>query len=66
MRFIGLDNYARIIGDETFWTALLNTVVYTVITVPIGIALRAGRRPAAQPGDARPEALFQCWSTCRW
>lgn len=38
MRFIGLDNYSEIIGDATFWKAALNTVVFTAITVPIGIA----------------------------
>ena len=42
MRFIGLQNYRSIVGDDTFWKALVNTVVYTVITVPIGIALGLG------------------------
>ena len=37
MRFIGLDNYAAIINDATFWTASLNTLLYTALTVPIGI-----------------------------
>lgn len=38
MRFIGLDNYSEIVGDATFWKAALNTLVFTAITVPIGIA----------------------------
>ncbi len=42
MRFIGVQNYRTIVGDSTFWTALANTAVYTLITVPIGIALGLG------------------------
>ncbi|MCU1536949.1 MAG: hypothetical protein JWP82_1300 [Humibacillus sp.] len=38
MRFIGLDNYTAIARDSTFWKAALNTLVFTAITVPIGIA----------------------------
>jgi ABC-type sugar transport system permease subunit len=37
MRFIGLDNYRAIVQDPTFWTAALNTLLYTALTVPIGI-----------------------------
>jgi multiple sugar transport system permease protein len=42
MRFIGMQNYRTIVSDETFWTALVNTVLYTVATVPLGIALGLG------------------------
>lgn len=42
MRFIGLDNYTTIAGDTVFWTALFNTVLYTLLTVPLGIALGLG------------------------
>ena len=42
MRFLGLQNYRTIIGDDTFWKALINTALYTAITVPIGIALGLG------------------------
>ncbi|TQJ09065.1 carbohydrate ABC transporter permease [Lapillicoccus jejuensis] len=42
MRFLGLDNYRHIAGDPTFWQSLLNTVVLTVITVPLGIVLGLG------------------------
>ncbi len=44
MRFLGLDNYRQIAGDPTFWQALLNTVVLTAITVPLGIVLGLGPR----------------------
>jgi multiple sugar transport system permease protein len=42
MRFIGVQNYRTIVADDTFWTALVNTVLYTAATVPLGIALGLG------------------------
>ena len=42
MRFIGVQNYRTIVSDDTFWKALINTAVYTAVTVPIGIALGLG------------------------
>jgi multiple sugar transport system permease protein len=38
-QFIGLTNFRNIFGDDIFWRALRNTVVYTVLTVPTGIVL---------------------------
>lgn len=37
--FIGLGNFARALSDPVFWTALVNTVVYMVLTVPTQMAL---------------------------
>lgn len=42
MRFIGIENYRTIASDATFWRALVNTLVFTAVTVPIGIALGLG------------------------
>lgn len=42
MRWLGLDNYTSIAQDGTFWRALINTVAYTAITVPLGIACGLG------------------------
>ena len=33
-RFVGLENYRRAFDDPIFWTALRNTLFYTVVTVP--------------------------------
>ena len=38
-RFAGLDNYREMFGDEVFWQALWNNVLYAVGTVPLSIAL---------------------------
>ena len=37
-RFIGLDNYIKLLGDSSFWTATRNTFIYTMVTVPIVLA----------------------------
>ncbi|MCD8353193.1 MAG: sugar ABC transporter permease [Clostridiales bacterium] len=34
IKFIGLQNYVKLIGDSDFWQALKNTVYFTVIVVP--------------------------------
>ena len=39
MKFLGLENYTKIVQDGTFWKAAINTVVYTAITVPLGVVL---------------------------
>jgi len=33
--FVGLQNYADLLGDPTFWTSLLNTVYFVVVGVPL-------------------------------
>ncbi len=40
-QWIGLDNYTRALGDPIFRRAVINTIAYTAVTVPvqIGIAL---------------------------
>jgi multiple sugar transport system permease protein len=34
--FIGTQNYQRMVGDPNFWTAVYNTLYYTLLAVPIG------------------------------
>jgi len=36
--YIGLDNYKALWGDEVFWIALKNTLMYSVIALPAGMA----------------------------
>ena len=33
-RFIGLENYKEVLGDEYFRTVFINSLVYTLVTVP--------------------------------
>lgn len=36
-KFVGLANYARLLGDSRFWNALGNTAYYTVCMVPLQV-----------------------------
>ncbi|MCP1136532.1 sugar ABC transporter permease [Paenibacillus polysaccharolyticus] len=37
--WVGLDNYERLVKDETFWKSIKNTVIFTLGTVPINILI---------------------------
>lgn len=37
--FVGLANYAELLDDPRFWNAFRNTAVFTLVTVPIQIAV---------------------------
>ena len=39
VRFAGLKNYSKVVSDPEFWAAVMNTIRYTVITVPITLIL---------------------------
>lgn len=41
-RWIGLDNYRELIGDDAFRNALVNTLYYAVLATPISVALAIG------------------------
>jgi len=38
-RFVGLQNYVRLVGQDLFWISLKNTFIYTVAVVAIGLVL---------------------------
>ena len=40
--YVGLTNYADLIRDPVFWEAVRNTAIFTVGTVPTGMALGLG------------------------
>jgi len=37
--WIGIDNYRHMIHDDTFWTAVYNTLYYTILAVPVGVVV---------------------------
>ncbi|AFH48899.1 ABC-type sugar transport system permease subunit [Ignavibacterium album JCM 16511] len=39
LRFIGLDNYSKLLKDELFWTALKNTFYFVLVAGPLSIAV---------------------------
>lgn len=40
--WVGVENYRRILDDPIFWLALRNTVIYTVMFVPLGVLVALG------------------------
>jgi len=72
LRFVGIDNYTRLLGDPLFWRALVNTAWFALLAGPLTIALALG---AALALDARmlvgrsffrtafvvPEGGLICW-----
>ena len=40
--FVGLDNYVALMSDERFLQALRNTFFFTLVSVPLGLALALG------------------------
>ncbi|MCB0911370.1 MAG: sugar ABC transporter permease [Propionibacteriaceae bacterium] len=41
-RFVGFDNFVRLFSNDTFWRSLLNTVVFTIVIVPVQSGLALG------------------------
>ena len=41
-KLIGLDNYTALLSDDRFLKALRNTFFYTIVSVPIGLAIALG------------------------
>lgn len=37
--WIGPDNYERMVADQIFWKSMRNTLIFTVATVPVNIAI---------------------------
>lgn len=41
-KFIGFDNYRALMGDQQWWSSLGNTLLLTVVSVPLGIIVALG------------------------
>ena len=41
-QFVGLDNFAALVSDDRFLKAIRNTIFYTVVSVPLGMAIALG------------------------
>jgi multiple sugar transport system permease protein len=42
LRFIGLENYRRLLNDPMFWTALKNTLYFVVVGGPLSVLVSLG------------------------
>lgn len=58
LTFIGLDNYAELLGDRTFLISLKNTAIYTAIVTPASVLLGLGVALLIE-AETRGRALFR-------
>lgn len=59
LRFVGLANYANLLGDPLFWQALGNTTYFVVVGVPLSIAVSLGAALLLNSRLARFNGLFR-------
>jgi multiple sugar transport system permease protein len=59
VRFIGLDNYRRLLATPLFWTALRNTVAFVVVGAPLSIAVSLATALLLHARLARWRAVFR-------
>jgi multiple sugar transport system permease protein len=57
--WVGLANYAEIVGDGRFWEPVWNTVVYTAVVVGLGLVLSIGLAALIFPFGPRLQAIFK-------
>lgn len=59
LRFIGLDNYSKLLNDELFWTALKNTFYFVVVAGPLSIAVSLSAALLLNSKLAKFKSLFR-------
>jgi multiple sugar transport system permease protein len=59
LRFVGLDNYIRLVQQPLFWQALGNTLYFVVVGVPLSIALSLGAALLLHSPLARFKPFFR-------
>ncbi|MFF3618930.1 carbohydrate ABC transporter permease [Streptomyces sp. NPDC002467] len=58
-RFVGADNYTRLLHDPLFWTALENTAVILAVQVPVMLTLATAIAVSLNSGLLRGRAVFR-------
>jgi len=59
LRFIGFDNYVHLLHTPLFWQALLNTLYFVVVGVPLSIAASLGTALLIDSRLARFKAFYR-------
>jgi multiple sugar transport system permease protein len=59
VRFIGIDNYRRLLETPVFWTALRNTTVFVVVGGPLSIAVSLAMALLVHARLARWRGVFR-------
>ena len=63
--FVGLENFRRVVNNPTFWIALSNTVLFTVVTQLVVLVLATALALALQP-DFRGKWLVRLLVLLPW
>ena len=59
LRFIGFENYRRLLGEPLFWKALGNTLYFVVLGVPLSIGASLGAALLVNSRVARFRSFFR-------
>lgn len=59
LRFIGFDNYARLLREPLFWKALGNTLYFVAVGVPLSLGVSLGAALLVSSKLARFRGLFR-------
>lgn len=58
-RWIGMENYAELVHDATFWTSLTNTVFFSVVVITLRVVLGLALAYAIWSKVTRHKTLFR-------
>lgn len=56
---VGLGNYAKLLGDEVFWQAIVNTLYFAAVSVPLTIVIGMALAIALNSGIRRMKTFFR-------
>jgi multiple sugar transport system permease protein len=59
LRFVGIDNYLRLLQEPLFWQALGNTLYFVAVGVPVSIGLSLGAALLLNARVAKWQPLFR-------
>jgi multiple sugar transport system permease protein len=59
LRFVGLENYARCLGDPTFWRAFANTLFFVAVGAPLSVGASLAAALLLCARSARAQAFFR-------
>jgi len=59
VRFVGFDNYRRLLDAPLFWTAFANTSLFVVVGAPLSIAVSLGAAMLVNARLARARGMFR-------
>src|SRR6476660_9870549 len=59
LRFVGLANYAHLLHEPRFWTALRNTLYFVLVGGPLSVAVSLGAAPLVNARLTRWKGVFR-------